>query len=142
MTSLAAQIETLEHSFMRAWMEGDGKALKRLTSRNFRLVIGARPSVLLDSRSWLDGATSRFRCSAYRFGTIYSRDLDGTAVFATQLELEARLDGQDWSGTWWVTDIWRKGRLRRSWRLADRHLSRIEPDSRFPVAIKALQLWK
>ena len=142
MTDLVARIETLEHSYMRAWVAADQKVLKRLTSRNFRLVIGSRPSVLLDSKSWLAAAQAPFRCSSYRFGDIYARDLGGSSVFATQLQIEASLNGDNWSGDWWLTDIWRKSGLRRSWQLADRHLSRVEADAKFPGAIRALQLWR
>lgn len=142
MADIVPIIETLEHRFMRAWSSRDPKTLKTLTSRKFRLVIGSRPSVLLDARSWLDAASGRFRCMGYRFGDIYARDLDGVAVFATQLELEARLDQEDWSGHWWMTDVWRKSGLRRNWRLADRHLSRIEDKPQVPAAIQKLQLWR
>lgn len=142
MADLVSQIEALEHQFMRAWSGADMKVLKALTSRKFRLVIGSRPSVLLDAKSFLDAAGTRFRCSGYRFGDVYARDLDGTVVFATQLELKASVEREDWSGDWWMTDVWRKSGISRKWRLADRHLSRVETDLKFPAALKALQLWR
>ena len=105
MADILPLIETLENRWMRAWTGGDVKTLKSLTARNFRLVIGSKPSVLLDAKSWLDAAASRFPCRAYRFGDIYARDVGGVVVFATQLELEASIDGHDWSGRMWVTDF-------------------------------------
>ena len=127
---------------MRAWVARDVKALKGLTARNFRMVIGSRPAVMLDSKSWLEAAGSRFICSSYRFGDIYARELGSVAVFASQLDIEARVAGEDWSGQLWVTDLWRKGRVRRRWLLAERMLSRIEGSAEIPAAVRTLQLWR
>jgi hypothetical protein len=142
MTDILPLIETLENRWMRAWIGGDVKTLKSLTARNFRLVIASKPSVLLDAKSWLDAAATRFPCRAYRFGDIYARDLGPVTIFATQLDIEANIDGHDWSGRVWVTDIWKKGGVRRSWRMVERVFSRPEDDKQIPTAIRALQLWQ
>ena len=118
----------------------DARTLKILTSRNFRLVIGAKPPVLLDAKSWLEAASPRYLCNSYRFGHIYARQLGSVAIFATQLEMKASFDGDDWSGQLWITDLWRKGTVRRSWRMTDRLVSRLE-DSDRSQAVRSLQLW-
>ena len=142
MSDILPIIETLENRWMRAWVGADAKTLKALTSRKFRMVVGSKPSVLLDASSFLQAATTSFRCESYRFGDIYARNLGGVIVFATQLELKASIEGHDWSGRIWVTDIWRKGTVRRSWRMVERILSRPEEDSEVPAAIRELQLWR
>jgi hypothetical protein len=142
MADILPLIETLENRWMRAWLAGDVRTLKTLTARNFRLVIGSKPSVLLDAKSWLDAAAGRFPCRAYRFGDIYARDLGPVTVFATQLDLDASIDGHDWSGRVWVTDIWKKTGVRRSWRMVERVFSRPEEDKEVPAAIRSLQLWR
>ena len=142
MTDISPIIETLENRWMRAWASGDMRALKALTSRKFRMVVGTKPSVLLDSKSWLDAAQSSFLCHSFRFGDIYARDLGPVTVFATQLDLKASIDGHDWSGRMWVTDIWKKSGVRRSWRMIERVISRPEEDKQVAAAIKALQLWQ
>ena len=142
MADLHPIIETLERQWMRAWVSGDAKALKALTARNFRMVVGAKPSVILDAKSWVEAATTRFSCTAYRFGDIYVRDLGPVTVFATQLTLEATMDGHDWSGTYWVTDVWRKSRVRRSWRMVERHVSRPDDGKDVAAGIRSLQLWR
>lgn len=48
----------------------------------------------------------------------------------------------DWSGPLWVTDLWRKGRVRRRWRIVERVLSRVEDEARVPPAIRSMQLWR
>ncbi len=142
MADLTPVIETMEHRWMRAWVARDTKQLKSLTSRNFILLIGARPATMLDNLSWLEAATTRYLCSSYRFGDVHVRDLGNVALFASQLEIVATMDGHDWSGQLWVTDVWRKGRVRRGWRMAERVISR--PDDRKDVvaAIRSLQLWR
>lgn len=142
MADILPLIETLENRWMRAWIGGDAKTLKSLTSRNFRLVVGSKPSVLLDYKSWIDAAEERFTCRAYRFGEIYVRNLGTVTIFATQLEIEASIDGHDWSGRMWVTDLWKKGGVRRSWRMVERVFSRPEDDKQVPAAVRSLQLWQ
>jgi hypothetical protein len=142
MGNLAAVIETLEHRWMRAWVAGDARTLKALTGRDFHMVMGSKPSVLLDSKSWLEAAAKRYLCRSYRFGDIYVQDLGSVAVFATQLELKASMDGHDWSGRYWVTDLWRKGRVRRKWQLVERIVTRPDDNADVPAAIRSLQLWR
>ena len=142
MAELSPVIETMEHRWMRAWVNGDAKALKSVTASDFILLTASKPPMILDRRSWLEAAANRWDCSSYRFGDIYVRCVGSTAVFAASIELKATLDGRDWSGTLFVTDLWRKGRVRRGWKLAQRILSRVDDRAEVPKAIRALQLWK
>lgn len=142
MTDLTAAIETMEHSWMRAWVNRDGKALKALTARHFILLMGAKPAAILDRPSWLEAAANRWDCQSYRFGDILVRAEGKVAIFSAAVELKATVDGRDWSGTFWVTDVWRKGRVRRGWKLAHRSLSRRDEAPEVAKAIKAMQLWK
>jgi hypothetical protein len=142
MTDLTPVIETLENRLMRAWVQRDAKALKAVTARNFMLLTGSTKPMILDARSWVEAATTRYLCSSYRFGDIYVRDLGGVAVFASQLDMQATLDDVDWSGSFWITDVWKKGRIRRGWRLAQRVVSLPDDDPEVPAGIRALQLWR
>jgi hypothetical protein len=141
MTERGAVIEALEHRFMRAWMAGDKRSLKASTSSKFRLIVGTKPCVMLDAKSWLDAATGRFVCSGYRFGDVYNHDLGSVAIFATQAQAEMLLDGEKWSGQFWISDVWRRSSVRRQWKIVDRAISRLETDSDVPAAIRRLQLW-
>ena len=142
MADIAPIIETMEHRWMRAWIAGDKRVLKALTARNFRMLFGSKPAVILDAKSWIEAAGTRYRCKSYRFGDVYARDIGPVSVFATQLELKATMDREDWSGEMWLTDVWRKSRVRRRWQLVERVLSR--PDERPEVApaVRSLQLWR
>jgi len=142
MANLTPVIETMEHRWMRAWVNREAKALKGLTASDFILLTASKPAMILDRPSWLDAVAKRWDCSSYRFGDIYVRSVGSVALFAASLELKATLDGRDWSGTVFVTDLWRKGKVRRSWKLAQRIVSRADDNRELPKAIKSLQLWK
>ena len=142
MADLLPIIETCEHRWMRAWIGRDLRDLKALTARKFILLVGSKPPVILDARSWLDAAGGRYRCRSYRFGDIYVREVGGLALFAAEVEMDASIDGRDWSGRLFVTDLWRKGKVRRSWRMVQRVVARTEDDAQIPAAVRALQLWK
>ncbi len=142
MADIASIIETMEHRWMRAWTYGDAKAMKSLTAKDFMFLAASKPPAILDRPSWLEAAAQRYRCSSYRFGEVYVRDLGTVAVFAAPLEIEATMDDRDWSGRVWVSDVWRRGRVRRSWKLAERILSHTADDPQLRAGIKSLQLWK
>ena len=142
MADITPVIETMEHRWMRAWVNRDSKALKSATTSDFILLVGSKPPTILDRPSWLEAAANRWDCSSYRFGDILVRGHGASAVFAAPLELKATLDGRDWSGTVWVTDLWRKGRVRRGWKMVQRVVSLPDATADLPKAIRSLQLWK
>jgi len=142
MADLTPEIETQENRWMRAWVQRDARALKSVTASEFILLAGSKPPAILDQKSFVDAATTRWLCTSFRFGDIYVRKVGANALFASQLDLKSTLDGVDFSGTFWVTDLWRKGRFRRGWRMAQRVISRVDDDPKLPAAIRSLQLWK
>lgn len=142
MDQFAAKIETLEHHWMRSWMQRDRNAMKSLASRDFIFLLGSTKPAILDRASWIEAATTRFRCSSYRFGEVYVRRHGSSAVFAAPLTIEASLGDNDWSGTAWVTDMWTRTPVRRKWRLLERVLSRPDENAQRPPAIRSMQLWR
>ena len=127
---------------MRAWVARDSRVLKTLTSRNFRMVMGSKSCVILDAKSWLQAATTRYLCTSYRFGDIYVHHVGSVAVFATQLSVQSTLDGRGLPEEVWVTDVWRRTPVRRSWRMVERVISRVEDSPQVAPAIRSLQLWR
>ena len=142
MADLTPHIETMENRWMRAWVQRDVRTLKSITAKDFILLTASRPPAILDRPSWLEAVGKRCFCSAYSFGDIYVRDWGPVALFAAPLELKATMDVRDWSQSLWVADLWRRGRVRRGWKLAQRIVSRTADDPEPRAAIKALQLWK
>ncbi len=62
-----AEIEALALGAMRAWVAGDEKAMKKLTKRDFRCMVGTRPPQLLDRPSSLAAMTEGFACRSFTF---------------------------------------------------------------------------
>ena len=142
MDQFAAKIETLEHHWMRAWMQRDRKQMKALASRDFIFLLGSTKAAILDRPSWLEAATTRFKCEAYRFGEVYVRRHGATAVFACQATLEARMGAQEWSGPVWLTDLWQRSAVKRRWQIVERVISRPDGDEDMSAAIRDMQLWR
>lgn len=142
MDQFTARIETLEHQWMRSWMQRDRNQMKALASRDFIFLLGSAKPAILDRVSWLEAATTRFRCSSYRFGEVYVRRHGSVALFAAPLTLEATMGDEEWSGPAWVTDLWRRSAVRRKWRLVERVISRPDADAKMPPAIRSMQLWR
>ena len=142
MDQFAAKIETLEHQWMRSWMQRDRNAMKALASRDFIFLLGSTKPAILDRASWLEAATTRFRCSSYRFGEVYVRRHGSSAVFAAPLSIEASIGDAEWTGTAWITDVWARSAVRRKWRLLERVLARPDEDGEMPPAIRSMQLWR
>jgi len=93
-------------------------------------------------RAWVAGdSRKRWVCKSFRFRDLYARRIGALAVFSSQIELTSTLDGKDWSGAIWVTDLWRKRRI-GGWKMIHRALSRVEDDGEVPAAIGKLQLWR
>ncbi|MFB0611547.1 nuclear transport factor 2 family protein [Aurantiacibacter poecillastricola] len=141
MDTFAARLETLEHQWMRAWMRGDRKLMKEVAARDFVFLLGGSKATILDRASWLEAATTRLRCHSYRLGDIYARRHGNAGFFACQMEIEASIGDHDWNGTVWVSDIWRKSRMRQSWKLVERVVSRPESDDALGRELATYQLW-
>lgn len=142
MNEFASTIEALEHRWMRAWMQRDRNAMKKLASRDFIFLLGGEKAAILDRASWLEAATTRFQCGSYRFDEVYVRRHGAVAVFATQMTLEAKMGDHDWSGRTWLMDLWSRSKLNRKWRIVERTISRPDTDEKMPEAIRQMQLWR
>ena len=142
MADISSTIETLEHKLMRGWIQRDTRIMRKLTERNLMIIVGAKKSLLLDRPSWIDASASRWTVSGYRLRDVFVRKHGFNAWFAAACDLEMKLDGGDWSGTFWLTDYWRRSNLTAKWNLAERSLSRIDEDDSVPGAIRQLQLWR
>ena len=106
------------------------------------LLLGSNSAAILDRPSWLEAATTRFRCEGYRFGEVYVRRHGAAAVFACRATLEAKMGALDWSGPVWITDLWQRTRVRRKWQIVERVVSRPDGDAEMPNAIRSMQLWR
>lgn len=141
MADIAAEIEALALTAMRAWVAGDAKAMKKITAREFMLLVGSTPPQLLDRPSFLAAMERGFACTRFAFREVIVRPYGKSAWFVAGAELELALGPKVCSGAFLVTDMWRKGAI-GGWKLAERSLARLDPDDSLAPAIARLQLWK
>ncbi len=141
MADIGATIETLENRLMRSWITGNAADVKKLLTRDFTFIAGLARSELLDRPSFVEGVDRGFACSAFRFREVHVKQHGRTAWFAAGCDLELRVASKEWTGQFWLTDLWRKSRLKRTWLLAERSLARVDDDEDIAASIRKLQLW-
>ncbi|KPP90263.1 DUF4440 domain-containing protein [Erythrobacter sp. HL-111] len=141
MADVTPEFEALEIALMRAWMEADRRALKSHLAADCVLMFGTAPPVLLDRASFL-AAGRGFALTGFRLREVTARRHGGNVWFTGHAELELALGRGSWSGGFLLTDLWRRGRIGRRWKLAERSLAPVEADRTFSDAIRALQLWR
>ena len=142
MDNFASKIEALEHRWMRAWNNGDRADMKALASRDFIFLLASTRPTILDRTSWLDAAPTRLRCESYRFGNVYIRRHGALAVFAAPVTLDATLDGKPLFADAFVTDLWKRSRVRRRWHLLERVLAPADADAELSKSVRSLQQWR
>jgi hypothetical protein len=141
MADIAAEIEALALTAMRAWVAGDGRVMKKLTARDFMLLVGSTPPQLLDRPSFVAAMERGFACTRFAFREVVVRRHGKSAWFVAGAELELALGSKVWTGGFLVSDLWRKGAI-GGWKLAERSLARLDPDASLAPDIARLQLWK
>jgi hypothetical protein len=137
-----AEIEALALAAMRAWVAGDAKAMKKLTARDFMMLIGSTPPQLLDRPSFLAALPRDFACTRFTFREVIARSHRDAAWFVAGAELVLSLRGREWTGAFLVSALWRKGAWSRKLKLADLSLARLDPQEGLAASIGKLQLWK
>lgn len=137
-----AEIEAMTLTAMRAWVAGDAKAMKKLTKRDFLMLIGSTPPQLLDRPSFLAAMERGFACRKFTFREVIARQHGDAAWFVAGAELDLALGARAWTGMFLVSALWRKGGWSSRWMLADLSLARLDPDADLAAAVRRLQLWK
>ena len=70
------------------------------------------------------------------------REHAAVGLHRNEVELKIEIDGLDLSGSWWMADYWRRSGISQRWQLTDRQLARLDEGTKFPDAVRALQLWR
>lgn len=142
MAAREAEIEAYALTAMRAWVAGDVKAMKKLTAREFLVLVGSTPPQLLDRPSFLAAIDTGFACARFAFREVIARQHGDAAWFCAGAELELLVGGRPWNGAFMVSALFRKGTWSSKMKLAELSFARIDPDPEFAPALTRLQLWK
>jgi hypothetical protein len=142
MSDTEGDIQELEHSLMRAWLAQDSSAMKKRMARDFMCMIGTLPPEMLDRPSFLAAVEQGFVLRAFQIRETFVREYGRKAWFVAGGTMEIDLGRQQWRGDFLITDLWQRGAIARSWKLAERCIARIEPDDRLANEVRRLQLWR
>ena len=127
------QLQSLSVEWMEAWKAGDIARLEAILAPEFALVVSAALSKALPRSEWLRLAVGGYVCRSFRYKQQHVRVLGEYAVVASVFEQEASVKGQDRSGEFFLTDIWR--RHSGSWQVVARYSSKPEPVSTSSSAV-------
>ena len=127
------QLQSLSVDWMEAWKTGDSARLEALLAPDFELVVSAAPAKPLSRSEWLRLAVSGYVCRSFRYKQQNVRVLGDYAVVASVFAQEASVKGQDRSGEFFLTDLWR--RYNGSWQVVARYSSKPEPVSTSSSAV-------
>lgn len=141
MADIDPEIEVLENRLMRAWVDRDAATLKRLLASDFLCMFATSPPELLDRPSFVAAISQGLVCEGFRLAPLATRAHGRSLWFTADCELDLKLGPREWKGRFLVTDLWRKPRFRRDWKMAERSLAPLAREERHTAAIRALQLW-
>lgn len=116
-----ASVVALERKWMESLKSRDASALSQLIGDDFSLI---SPQLVLaagDRDKYFKHALHDLTLASYELDTLTVRLYGRAAVVNARLKQSARIAGEDWSGTYLVTDVWasRDG----AWRVVSRHAS-------------------
>ncbi len=142
MADAQGEIQELALRLMRAWLAQDRSQMKQLMARDFMAMIGTSPPEMLDRPSFLAASEQGFVLRRFQLREMLVRPYGRSAWCVAGGALEIDFGRQQWSGEFLITDLWRRGTIRRGWKLAERSIARIEPDDRLADAVRRVQMWR
>lgn len=119
-SAVEGELVDLQHRWMQAWQDRDRRVLEQILAPEFTLT-SARTDRLMPRDAWLEAAMTRTVNESFRYDDFRIDIFTDAAVVKSRLTQRATVDGQDWSGTFQITDVWirRDGR----WQVVARHSS-------------------
>lgn len=112
---------TLERKWMEALKLRDASALSQIISDDFTFVSSRLAGAGGDRAKYFDHALRELKLASYEFDELKVRLYGRAAVVSGRLKQVAAVAGDDWGGTYLVTDVWinQDG----NWRAVSRHSS-------------------
>jgi ketosteroid isomerase-like protein len=134
--AVVAEITALQEAWMRAWIANDRAVLERTLAPEFALVVSARPEARVDRAAWLRTAGGDYTCESFRYDAMQVRDFGDVIAVSSLATQRATAFGEDRSGTFFLTDIWRPG-VDGAWQVIARYSSHAEPATASAQALHA-----
>jgi ketosteroid isomerase-like protein len=126
MPDTAQQLIALEHAWANAMQARDLAKLDEMVTDEFFVTIAVQgaPIRATQRAPWLNSMPN-YEIVEMNLDDIQANVYDNVGVVNLIWTQRARVNGGERSGTFFITDIWRK--TENGWRVAQRHSSRPEP---------------
>jgi ketosteroid isomerase-like protein len=122
--------------WMQAWVRQDHATLEDSLTPDFALILSASPDQLFTRDRWL-ATCDLYRCSSFAYRGVVVRELaPGLAVMSAIADQQAALNGVDRSGSFFVTDVWRR-EPDGEWRVCSRYSS--HPEAAAGASARAME---
>ena len=124
-STVSAEIRRREHEWMDAWLRKDMQAAADILADEFTLTSSLSTGELTTKAQWLAGAGQTHIARSFHFDRIDVHVYGDAALARIWYHQEAVVRGNDWSGSFLMSDLWvrRDGR----WQVAARHASWLKP---------------
>lgn len=133
---VAAEIRAQQEAWMAAWIANNRAMLERLLAPEFALVVSARPEARVDRATWLRTAGTEYTCETFRYDKMQVRDFGDVVIVSSLATQRATAFGQDRSGTFFLTDVWRVS-SGGAWQVIARYSSHAEQATASAQALHA-----
>ena len=107
----------LSREWMNAWVAVDLDTCERILDADF--VLSSARGVLMDRQKWLEMAAGPFAGESFEWLEMIVRPYGNFAIVHSKTFQKASVNGEDWSGTFLLTDVW----IQRNtgWKVLSRH---------------------
>ena len=121
---VVAELERLEHEWMRAVRDRDIAFLDAVLAEEFKLTTGRRGAEVRGRQEWLDITRDRYVIEEFSFSELEVLPLGDAAVVRSRYRQRGRMDDQDRTQEFLMTDVF--ARRVGEWRAVTRHISPLE----------------
>ena len=133
---VAAAVRAQQEAWMAAWIANDRATLERILAPEFALIVSSRAESRMERAAWLRTAGTEYTCEEFRYDGMKLRDFGDVVVVSSLATQRATAFGQDRSGTFFLTDVWRMG-ADGAWQVIARYSSYPEPGTASAQALHA-----
>jgi len=129
------ELKRLQNEWMQAWVREDQRTLERILAPEYQLIVSSMPDRPISREQWL-GLIGRYTAQGFEYEKMVVRLFGDTAVVSSLGHIAgAQVDGKDRSGTFFLTDVWRRRDGR--WQVVSRYSSKAEGDTASAKALEA-----